>query len=74
MILEDGDMGNARVKAELIVACLVDTHDVGDVDIGHERHSLGVVRGFDDHVVDAEPLDGAAGAVHGAGGWDLTSQ
>jgi hypothetical protein len=45
-MIEDGDMGKARVNAELILACLVETQDVSDVDIGHERHSLGAVGGL----------------------------
>ena len=60
VILEDGNVGDARVEAELVIARFVGAQDIRDVGIGHQRHRLRVVRRLDDHVVHTEALDRAA--------------
>src|SRR5215471_13447988 len=66
MILEDGDVGDAGIVAEGVIARLVGTDQVGQVRLGHDGHNLRVVRSVDNDVMHAETFHGAVGTADDA--------
>jgi hypothetical protein len=68
VILEDGDLGDAWIEAELVMTDLINTKDVSHLRIWHHRHGQGVIGRLHDDVVlsesahrPARPMDGALG-------------
>ncbi len=74
MVLENGDMGDAGIEAQRVVARLVRPQHIGQVLIFHQGSRLRVVGSVDDHIMHAEPLNVSAGAVYGANGFDIARQ
>jgi hypothetical protein len=65
VILEDRHMRDARVQAQFVIARLIGAQNIGDMRVRHQRHRLRVIRRFDDHIVDTEPLNRPPRAMNG---------
>jgi hypothetical protein len=74
VILENRDLRDARIEAQLIVPRLIYTEDVGHLRVGHHGHGQRVVRRFHDDIMLAETTHAAAGAVNDALGLRLGRQ
>ena len=71
VILEDSDLRDARIKAELVMTDLINAKDVSHLRIGHHRHGQGVIGRLHDNVVLSESAHRAARTMDGALGQDV---
>ena len=71
VILENGDMRDARVEAQGVVPRLVDPQQISDVNIRHAGDGMRVVGRIDDHVMNAETAHAAPGTMNSTDGLHL---